>query len=235
MIKHIVLDIGGVIVYPRLGEWNLPYGEAAILGEKARDIATSKYLIAHRNALHWLDESQRIDTVEEERALRRGDFRDMNAQMGWNLPEADIWRLGDDFTDNIKRYGFFNDVLPWLNRWKDNYTISVLSDAMPSITVFLNQWGVLPYLTAQVYSFQQGAVKPDRAMYDAVLKALGAKAEECLYADDKLENVLAAQALGFHAVQMARSETLPPQLWNGPVARSFEALNARLDALNGEG
>ena len=232
MIKHIVLDVGGVIVYPRLGEWNIPFGAAAILGERAKDIASAKYLIAHRRAVRWLDESQRIDTVEEERALRRSYIREMDAQMGWNLTEEEIDRLGDDFTDNINRYGFFNDVLPWLNRWRGVYAVSVLSDCLPSLRAFMDQWGVTPYLKAQIYSFAVGATKPDPRMYAALLDALQAPPEECLFVDDRMDNLLGAQDAGIQAVQMARPEFLPAQLWDGPVVRTFEALNAHIDGLN---
>lgn len=233
MIRHIVLDVGGVIVYPRLGEWNIPFGAAAILGERAKDIATAAYLLAHRRAARWLDESQRIDTVEEERVLRRNYIREMDAAMGWHLSEADIDRLGDDFTDNINRYGFFNDVLPWLNRWKGRYSVSVLSDCLPSLRSFLGQWGVLPHLKAQVYSFAVGATKPDPRMYEALLRALDAPPEEVLFADDRADNLLGARAAGIQAVQMARAEFLPAELWDGPVVRTFEALNAHIEALNG--
>lgn len=232
MIKHIVLDVGGVIVYPRLGEWNIPFGAAAILGERAKDIASAKYLIAHRNAVHWLDESQRLEGVEEERILRRSYIREMDEQMGWNLTEEEIDRLGDDFTDNINRYGFFNDVLPWLNRWRGAYTVSVLSDCLPSLRGFLEQWGVTPYLKAQIYSFAVGATKPDPGMYAALLDALQAPAEECLFVDDRVDNLLGAQEAGLQAVQMARPEFLPAQVWDGPVVHTFEALNAHIDKLN---
>ena len=232
MIENIVLDVGGVMVYPRLGEWNIPFGAARILGERAKDIATARCLIAHRNAVHWLDESQRIDTVEEERTLRRNYIREMDAQMGWKLSEAEIYLLGDDFTDNINRYGFFNDVLPWLNRWRDSYSVSVLSDCLPSLRVYMEKWGVTPYLKAQIYSFAVGATKPDPRMFAALLDALQVSPETCLFVDDRMDNLLGAQRAGMAAVQMARPEFLPERLWDGPVVRTFEALNAHIDGLN---
>ena len=232
MIEHIVLDVGGVIVYPRLGEWNIPFGAAEILGDRARDIATSKYLLAHRQAVHWLDESQRLDTVEDERRVRRAYIREMDQRMGWGLSEVEINRLGDDFTDNINRYGFFNDVLPWLNRWRGRYTVSVLSDCLPSVRVYLDQWGVLPYLKGQVYSFAVGAIKPDPRMYAELLRQLDAPPETCLFVDDRVCNLEGAMTAGLAAVQMARPEFLPHEIWDGPVVRSFEALNAHVERLN---
>ncbi len=232
MIENLLLDAGGVMVYPRLGDWNIPFGAAALLGEKARDLATAKYLAAHRQAAHWLDESRRLPTLEDERRVRRGYIREMSGLMGWDLTDDVIDRLGDDFTENPNRYGAFNDVLPWLGRWKPRYRLAVVSDCMPSLPVYLERWGALPLLDAAVYSFQVGAVKPDRRMYAAALEALNAAPETCLFVDDRASNLEGAAALGIHAAQMARSETMPDVLWDGPVVHSFAELNALVEAMN---
>ena len=113
-MKNLILDCGGVLVWPRLGEWNLPYGMAAILGERAQDIHTARYLMAHRKAAEWLDESRIIKDVEEERGLRREYVKAMDVYMDWHMTADEIRRLTDDFTDNILRYGFFEDAKEYL-------------------------------------------------------------------------------------------------------------------------
>lgn len=102
----------------------------------------------------------------------------------------------------------------------------MLSDAMPSIKVFLKQYGILDDFDAAVISTEVGAIKPDPKMYAAILEALGAEPGDCLFADDKPENLEGAVAAGMKAVQMARAETLPRVLWDGPVARDFAELDA---------
>ena len=42
-MKHLIFDCGGVLVWPRLGEWNIPFGAFEILGARAADIYSSKY------------------------------------------------------------------------------------------------------------------------------------------------------------------------------------------------
>ena len=142
-MKHLIFDCGGVMVWPRLGEWNIPFGALEILGPRARDIYTSKYLTAHRTAVHLLDEDQLVPNVEAERHLRRKYVLSMNDLMDLQLTTLDISRLADDFTDNINRYGLFEDVAPWLMRWKSRYSLGMLSDAMPSLIKFMDQWGLL--------------------------------------------------------------------------------------------
>ncbi len=230
-MKHLILDCGGVLVYPRLGDWCLPFGIAGILGERARDIHTPRFLLAHRQSAIWLDEARPMKDVEEERGYRREYIRAMNVRMDWHMTHDEIERLTDDFTDNILRYGFFDDVKPWLKAWRARgLSLGILSDAMPSIKGFLRDYGILDAFDAAVISTEVGAIKPDPRMYAAILSALDAEPGDCLFADDKPENLEGAVKAGMRAVQMARSETLPPALWDGPVARDFAELDALIEA-----
>ena len=229
-MKYLIFDCGGVLVYPSRGEWNLPYGMAEILGDRAKDIGTDAYREAYRQSVHWLDETRLVPDVEAERELRLEHIRSMDARMGWGLTTEEPRRLADDFTDNILRYGMFEDVAPWLRRWKRRYSLGMLSDAMPSILGFLEQFGILNLFDAAVISTQVGAIKPDGRMYAAILKALDARPGDCLFVDDRASNLEGAVAVGMHAVQMARPEFPPDVLWDGPVARSFEALNGLIEA-----
>lgn len=229
-MKHLIFDCGGVMVWPRLGEWNIPFGALDILGPRARDIYTSKYLTAHRTAVHFLDEDQLVPNVEAERQLRRKYVLSMNDLMDWKLTALDIARLADDFTDNINRYGLFEDVAPWLKRWKSQYSLGMLSDAMPSLVRFMDQWGLLSLFDATVISTQVGAIKPDPKMYEAILQRLNADPSDCLFVDDRATNLEGALAAGMKAVQMARPAFLPQALWDGPVVDSFEALDKLIEA-----
>ena len=229
-MKHLIFDCGGVMVWPRLGEWNIPFGALEILGPRARYIYTSKYLTAHRTAVHFLDEDQLVPNVEAERHLRRKYVLSMNDLMDWQLTTLDISRLADDFTDNINRYGLFEDVAPWLMRWKSRYSLGMLSDAMPSLVKFMDQWGLLSLFDATVISTQIGAIKPDPKMYEAILQKLNAEPADCLFVDDRAANLEGAIASGMKAVQMARPAFLPEVLWDGPVVDSFEALDRLIEA-----
>jgi len=229
-MKHLIFDCGGVMVWPRLGEWNIPFGALEILGPRARDIYTSKYLKAHRTAVHLLDEDQLVPNVEAERQLRREYIQSVNDLMDWKLTTLDISRLTDDFTDNINRYGLFEDVALWLERWKLRYSLGILSDAMPSLIRFMDQWGLLSLFDATVISTQIGAIKPDPKMYEAILQKLSADPADCLFVDDRAVNLESAIAAGMKAVQMARPVFLPQKLWDGPVVDSFEAIDRLIEA-----
>ena len=224
-MKHLILDCGGVLVYPRLGDWNLPFRLKEVLGPRAADLDSPRYREACRQALPWLDEARLVADTEEERHLRRAYIRALDAQMGWRLTRQELDLLGDNFTDDIRRYGFFDDVKPWLTRWKRRLSLGMLSDAMPSILDFLEQYGILSLFDAAVISTRVGAIKPDGRMYAAILEALNARPGDCLFVDDRIVNLEGAVAAGMRAAQMARPAYLPDALWDGPVVRDFEALD----------
>ena len=69
-MKNLILDCGGVLVYPSQGAWNLPCRMREILSDRAADIDTPKYAEAHRAAAQWLDESRLMSDLEEERRVR---------------------------------------------------------------------------------------------------------------------------------------------------------------------
>ena len=228
-MKNLIFDVGGVLVWPRLGDWNMPFGAARILGPRAVNLNTGKYLIACRKAVKWLDESRIVNGVEEERQLRRRYIQTLNMEMNWSLSLREIEDLTDDFTDNIERYGFFDDVKPWLSAWRKRYRLGILSDAMPSILKFLEDYGILGLFDGAVISTQVGAIKPSPEMYAAILGRLEARPEDCLFVDDRASNLEGAMLAGMRAVQMARLEFLPDPIWDGPVVRSFEELNRYLE------
>jgi len=229
-MKNLILDCGGVLVYPSQGAWNLPCKMREILGDRAADIDTPKYAEAHSKAAQWLDESRLIPDLEAERRFRLGYIEEMNARMGWKLTDAAVSLLADDFTHNIQRYGFFDDIVPWLTRWREKFALGILSDAMPSILVFMDQYGILKLFDEVVISTQVGAIKPDPRMYAAILKKLDAEPADCLFVDDRPCNLDGAVRAGLQAVQMARPGFTPEYLWDGPVVDGFEALNAMMEA-----
>lgn len=59
-----------------------------------------------------------------------------------------------------------------------------------------------------VISYEVGLIKPDPAIYKHLLEKYNLKAEECLFYDDRSENVAAAKALGMGGYVIDSEETL---------------------------
>lgn len=232
-MKHLILDAGGVLVYPRLGQWHIPYRAAEILGgARAKDMDTPRFREAHAACMPWLREDRVVMDVGTERQLRRGFVMELDRRMGWRMTDGEIDAMTDDFTDDIDRYGFFDDVKHWLRKWSGERDVSLLSDAMPSMLGFIEQYGIAGYFTEQVISTHVGATKPSPAMYAEVVRRLGADPADCVFVDDRPCNARGAAAFGMSAVLMSRPE-FPAEAgpWPGPVARDFAELDAILEGL----
>ena len=228
-METLILDIGGVLVYPWLGQWHIPYRAAEILGpERAQDLHTERFEAARQRCLDWLREDRVVMDVETERQLRRGFVLELDRRMGWRMTDDEIAAMTDDFTDDPDRYGFFDDVHEWLEKWSKRYTLAALSDAMPSAITLLHEGGLWPYFTEVVISTHVGATKPAPAMYQAVLRRLGADPAGCLFVDDRAVNLEGAMRAGMRAVQMDRAEFPADPLWDGPVVHGFEKLDTFL-------
>jgi putative hydrolase of the HAD superfamily len=66
------------------------------------------------------------------------------------------------------------------------------------------QWAVL--------SYQAGAMKPDRAIYEAAVRRTGAAAGDVLFIDDRAENVAGAKQAGLNAIEFVGIEQLVADL-----------------------
>lgn len=59
----------------------------------------------------------------------------------------------------------------------------------------------LPYMDGTIFSYQHKMIKPDREIYELLLRKYNLKADECVFIDDCAENVVAAREAGFSAIQ----------------------------------
>lgn len=66
----------------------------------------------------------------------------------------------------------------------------------------------LNVLDGGIVSYQVHALKPDREIYQILLSKYGLLAEDCLFFDDRADNVEGARALGIQAVQVTSREML---------------------------
>ena len=62
------------------------------------------------------------------------------------------------------------------------------------------------------FSAEVQLAKPEPAIFHACLKVVGSKPEECLFIDDRVDNVEAAQALGIHALRFVSVEELAAEV-----------------------
>lgn len=69
-------------------------------------------------------------------------------------------------------------------------------------------YDVLPFFEHHIFSYQVGALKPDRKIFECAIEATGLRPEDLLFVDDRDENVVAATGLGLHAHRFRSVEGL---------------------------
>ena len=100
------------------------------------------------------------------------------------------------------------------------YCVYYLSNIPQDVLDLLQQRGVLDRFDGGVASCEVHINKPDPRIYQALLDKYHLKAEECVFIDDRLENVQIAFSMGFAGVQMKDSV--------GTLVRSLATCNVSL-------
>lgn len=206
MTECIILDAGGVICYPRPGDWFTPVRFEEIIGENRLNAVTPGQLAAAKAeaAKIYLDESLLLPDETLEFAARRNYFLDLAKRLSWTLTDREADVLARDMTENDSRYGFYDDTRTALDELRGIAALGLLSDAMPSLKRIFDNAGLLELFDSVVISCDVGAAKPDEKPYRALVEYLDADPRACVFCDDRINNLETASRLGMRAVHMCR-------------------------------
>jgi putative hydrolase of the HAD superfamily len=113
-----------------------------------------------------------------------------------------------------------NDVLLWMRlsrpmlAWaaalqQAGLATAILSNMVPDVLCRMRQeFAWLRHFTQLTWSCELGMVKPDPAIYAFTCQRLGLPPQECLFIDDKPENIRGAEQAGLPALQFTTVEQL---------------------------
>jgi len=107
-------------------------------------------------------------------------------------------------------YSIYNDVfsinppvLQIMKRLKENYKIVLLSNTDIMRYGFIRKkFPEIMIFDEYILSFEVGFMKPQPQIYREALKQAGAEAKECVFIDDREENIKAAVKLGISGILM---------------------------------
>jgi 2-haloacid dehalogenase len=103
------------------------------------------------------------------------------------------------------------DILAALRQ--NNYRLYALSNwSVEKFCSVRTRYEFLDWFDAILISGEVGLVKPDSRIYLILLEKTGLSAPQCLFIDDSLENVMAAQKLGFNTIHFRTPEQLRDEL-----------------------
>ena len=121
------------------------------------------------------------------------------------LKEADFWEAWN------RLLGQETNVVDIMMRLKNTYSVWLLSNTnQRHVRNEIEKKYAFPQLAdGAIYSFEEGARKPEREIFNIATEKIGAEPKACLFIDDKEENVTSAKSAGFlglHYIDTQRLE-----------------------------
>ena len=196
MIKNVIFDIGNVLVDFR---WRELMDELNLTKE---DKDRFEVYVFGGKWWHHLDHG----TMEEEAAIKH--LREDNAeyQEAFDL----VWKNRDQL---VSPYDY---SVSWIQSLQEKgYKVYLLSNYPEKLFTMHAENGSFPFLDlvdGKVVSAFEKKIKPDADIYECLMERYGLKAEECVFIDDREENVQGAINVGMQGICFKDYEWADAQL-----------------------
>ncbi|MDD6058507.1 MAG: HAD family phosphatase [Clostridiales bacterium] len=188
MIKNIILDVGNVLVAwkPERIFSHLGFSEEII---RAVERATVQSPI-------WDEVDRSLESDEEllRRVICNAPEYEKEIRLVWENIELGIWQ--------------FDYARGWIRSMKANgYHVYLLSNyGKRAYQKTANALSFLEEVDGAVFSFEVHQVKPEQEIYQTLLKKYALSPAECIFLDDREENVKAAEAQGMAGIPFSTYE-----------------------------
>ena len=193
-VMNVMFDIGDVLL-----KWKVDLIFRNMPDKKDQD-GIMRHLVFHEDWLALDRGSMQLDIAITRAASRSGIARESIAQLMANIPSSllpipdSIAMLNEIDRDNHKLFCLSNLHEHVWNGIKDSSDLWDLFDGI-------------------VISCFTGSIKPEREIYEHVLKTFDIEANETVFIDDRSDNVAAAEAMGIHAIQFTNADDCRAKLW----------------------
>ena len=119
--------------------------------------------------------------------------------------EAEIRRMFSNIADTIHMY---DTTIPWIMDLKSKgYKVLVLSNlSNKTLSECEKDMKFLNYIDGGILSFRDGVVKPEPEIYRLLIERYFLNPEECVFLDDRRENIEAARKFGMHGIVFTTRE-----------------------------
>lgn len=194
MIKNIIFDIGQVLAEFR---WRSYLKELGIEGERFSRVAKATVEGPYWNEMdrgvmtfsEIVEACVKLD-LEMEEQIRL--FFSKKTGLVLEYPYAKPWVL------SLKQAGFF---IYLLSNYGEVYFQCVKEN-----------FGFYPCVDGGVISYEVKKIKPEEEIYQLLLERYALIAEECVFLDDREENIEAAKKLGFQVIHFQNYENAKREL-----------------------
>lgn len=180
-IKNIIFDFGGVLI-----DWSPRYlFEKLIDDEQELD-----YFLNNVCTLDWNLEQDRGRTIKEATESLQKEFpkyHDLIQQYYDRWPEM----IKSEIHENVEL----------LYEVKKRYPVYGLTNfSAETLPIAKKKYDFFGVFDGILCSGEDKVVKPDDEIYELLLSRFELSANECVFIDDNLDNIKAADRLGFHTI-----------------------------------
>ena len=198
MMKAVIFDIGNVLVDFRWKSYISDFGFSPEINKK----------IAAATVEHPIWNEYDRGVMEDELIINKCIE---------SAPECkkEIELFFTHIGNMVKEYSYSSEWVKDLK--KDGYKVYVLSNYPKTPFLYAEKFlDFLQYIDGGVISYEVKTVKPEEKIYKLLLEKYSLQPEECVFLDDRSENILTAEHLGFKTIHFETYE------------QAREALNAML-------
>ncbi len=192
MIKNIIFDIGGVYLE----------GNLKIFLDKVCLMLNSKNNLYKNDIVFNKEYNQGLISPDE---CFRKIFKSKK------LSEKDLRKIKQIWTNNWKINPEMKKITQKL---KNNYKLIVLSNSDILNSQKYKKQGWYDDFDATILSHEVGITKPNKKIYEIMLKKLLLKPNECVFIDDQIECLEPAKKIGIKTILFKSAEDLELRLSN---------------------
>lgn len=199
MICNIIFDIGNVLAVFR---WKALFADLGFTGEKFDRIAAATVL--HPTMWNEFDRSLMSDEEIIAKCIDRAPEYEAEIRLMFTKTEllVEEYKYAYEWVKGLKERGYNVYLL-------SNYGKTSFEAAKEH-----GRLSFLPLVDGAVISYEVQMIKPEPEIYEVLLKKYNLKAEECVFLDDRAENIKAAKEMGFHGIIVTEYEQASEELEN---------------------
>lgn len=192
-IENIIFDFGGVLV-----DWNPRHLYRSYFGNET----DMEYFLHTVCTDEWNIEQDRGRSLAEGTRILQEKFPEYHDLIALYYGQWEIMLKSDIQESVLLMY-----------QLKKHYAIYGLTNwSGETITIAFQRYAFFKDFDGIVVSSEEKVIKPDKRIYQILLDRYNLKAESCLFIDDNLRNVIAAQELGMTAIHYKGSQQLENEL-----------------------
>ena len=179
---------------------------------------------------------QRFEASEHDRIKRiiRDEQCFTRAQRGEMTGDEFLSYLGyvsprETMEDYLKNYLSLDEGFrAFAERYSESYDFCLLSNDVLEWSEFLTDYhGLNPYFKDKIVSGEVHMRKPDKEMFTYTMERLGCSPKQCIFIDNSVSNLLAAEELGIQTILFNRDGVE----YGGRIVDDFKALGEMLDGM----